>query len=91
MTVSGIIENKKQRSMDFTIIVYDNPEKTNHEVDHSKSAQRFELYCELMLFFLLIPSILFIAALLKEKTKHSTTYTRCNLKIIKSKKLCEII
>ena len=30
VTVSGNVENKVQRSVDFTTVVYDNPEKTGH-------------------------------------------------------------
>ena len=69
VTVSGNIENKEQRSVDFTSVSYDNPEKTTHEVYHSKPAQRLELYYELMIFMILIPAVLFIGALLWLKRK----------------------
>lgn len=64
VTVSGIVSNNVQRSVDFTAAVYDNPEKTTHEVYHTKPAQRLELYYELMIIFILGPAALFIGALL---------------------------
>jgi len=69
VTVSGNIENKAQRSVDFTTVVYDNPEKTSHEVYHSKPAQRLEVYYELMIFIILVPAVMFIVALLWLKRK----------------------
>ncbi len=55
--------------MNFTTVVYDNPEKTGHDVDYSQSAQRLEIYYELMVFIILISAVLFIAALLWLKKK----------------------
>lgn len=69
VTVSGNVENKVQRSVDFTATVYDNPEKTSHEVYHSKPAQRLEIYYELMIFIILVPAVMFIGALLWLKRK----------------------
>ena len=69
VTVSGNIENKAQRSVDFTTVVYDNPEKISHEVYHSKPAQRLEIYYELMIFIVLVPAVMFIVALLWLKRK----------------------
>ena len=71
VTVSGNIENKEQRSVDFTSAVYDNPEKTSHETYHIKPAQRLTTYYELMIFIILVPGILFLIALfwLKRKPK----------------------
>ena len=69
VTVSGNIENNAQRSVDFTSVVYDNPEKTDHEVYHSKPAQRLEVYYELMVFIILVPAVMFIVALLWLKKK----------------------
>ena len=63
-TVSGNIENQEQRSVDFTTIVYDNSPKTDHEVHYSQPAQRLEIYYELMILIIIVPAILFIAALL---------------------------
>ena len=64
VTVSGKMENTAQRSVDFTMAVYDNPEKTSHESYHSKPAQRLELYYEMIILIILVPGILFIGALL---------------------------
>lgn len=64
VTVFGDIENKVQRSVDFTAVAYDNPEKTSHEVYHIKPAQRLEIYYELMLLMILVPGVLFVIALL---------------------------
>ena len=64
VTVGGNVENNEQRSVDFTTAVYDNPEKTTHEVYHSKPAQRLEVYYELMIFLILVPGFLFIAVLI---------------------------
>ena len=56
VTVSGKIENKAQRSVDFTGVVYDNPEKTTHEAYHIKPAQRLEFYYEIAIAIILIPA-----------------------------------
>jgi len=69
VTVSGNVENKVQRSVDFTTTVYDNPEKAGHEVSYSQPAQRLEIYYELMIFIITIPAVLFIGALLWLKRK----------------------
>ncbi len=69
VTVGGVVENTAQRSVDFTAVVYDNPEKTTHEVFHVKPAQRLEIYYELMLIFILVPAALFIGVLFWIKKK----------------------
>ncbi len=69
VTVSGIVENKVQRSVDFTTVVYDNPEKTGHEVYYSQPAQRLEIYYELMVVIILVPAVLFITVILWLKKK----------------------
>ncbi|MEX0861915.1 plastocyanin/azurin family copper-binding protein [Nitrosopumilus sp.] len=71
VTVSGNIQNKELRSVDFTTVVYDNPEKTSHETYHTKPAQRLSTYYELMLLIILVPGIMFLIALfwLKKKPK----------------------
>ena len=69
VTVSGNMENKAQRSVDFTAAVYDNPEKNKHESYHYKPAQRLEIYYELILLFILVPAVLFIVALYWLKKK----------------------
>jgi len=60
VTVSGKVENKVQRTVDFTAVVYDNPEKTTHEAYHVQPAQRLELYYELTIAIILIPAVMFI-------------------------------
>lgn len=69
VTVSGVMENKEQRSVDFTTTVYDNPEKTDHHMSFTQPAQRLETYYELMLLIIFIPAVLFIIALLWLKKK----------------------
>ena len=71
VTVSGSVEHKAQRSADFTTVVYDNPEKTHHEVYQIKPAQRLEFYYELALIIILIPAVMFIGIIiwLKKKPK----------------------
>jgi plastocyanin len=71
VTVFGEVESKEQRSVDFTTAVYDNPEKTSHEIYHIKPAQRLSTYYELMLFFILVPGVMFLVAMfwLKKKPK----------------------
>jgi len=75
VTVSGTVENKAQRAVDFTTVVYDNPEKTSHETYHPKPAQRLQFYYELMMLIILIPAVLFIGAIfwLKKKPKLSSS------------------
>ena len=69
VTVFGNVENKAQRSVDFTTAVYDNPEKTTHETYHIKPAQRLEFYYEMMLIIILVPAALFAVALIWLKKK----------------------
>jgi hypothetical protein len=69
VTVFGNIENKQQRSVDFTAAVYDNPEKSTHEIYHIKPAQRLTLYYELMIGFILIPAVMFAVILIWLKRK----------------------
>jgi plastocyanin len=64
VTVSGNVENKEQRSVDFTSAVYDNPEKTSHETYHIKPAQRLTTYYELMVVIIIVPAVLFTVAIL---------------------------
>jgi hypothetical protein len=61
VTVSGKVENKAQRSVDFTGVVYDNPEKTTHEAYHVQPAQRLELYYEMTIAIILIPAVMMVA------------------------------
>jgi len=76
VTVSGEIENKQQRSVDFTTVVYDNLDKTTHETYHIKPAQRLTLYYELMVFFILIPAMMFIVILLWIKRKPNISQSK---------------
>ena len=76
VTVSGNVESKEQRSVDFTTAVYDNPEKGSHETYHTKPAQRLTIYYELMIFFILVPGIMFIIALFWLKKKPNIQDTR---------------
>jgi plastocyanin len=71
VTVFGDVQNKEQRSVDFTSAVYDNPEKTSHETYHIKPAQRLTTYYELMLIIILVPGVMFLVAMfwLKKKPK----------------------
>jgi plastocyanin len=62
VTVKGEVKDQAQRSVDFTSVVYDNPEKITHEAYHTKPAQRLTTYYELMIFIILIPAVLFIVA-----------------------------
>ncbi len=68
-TVSGKVEHKSQRSVDFTGVVYDNPEKITHEAYQMKPAQRLELYYELAVAIILIPAGMFVAAIIWMKRK----------------------
>ena len=72
VTVSGNIESKAQRSVDFTGVAYENPEKTTHEVYHVKPAQRLEIYYELAMAFILIPAAIFIYVIIWMKKQPNT-------------------
>jgi hypothetical protein len=64
VTVSGKVENKAQRAVDFTGAVYDNPEKTTHEAYHIQPAQRLELYYEMTIAIILIPAAMMVALII---------------------------
>ena len=64
VTVSGKVENKAQRSVDFTGVVYDNPEKTSHESYHIQPAKRLELYYEMTIAIIMIPAVMFIGLII---------------------------
>ncbi len=76
VTVSGSVENKQQRSVDFTAVVYDNPEKTGQKVYYTQPAQRLTTYYELMIFIILVPAVMFIVALLWLKRKPDTSQSK---------------
>lgn len=71
VTVSGKVTEKALRSVDFTSVVYDNPEKTTHEAYHIKPAQRLAFYYEMAIAIILIPAGMFVAIIiwLKKKPK----------------------
>ena len=69
VTVSGNVENKAQRSVDYTAIVYENEEKSSHTYNQVKPAQRLEIYYELAITLILVPAILFILVILWMKRK----------------------
>jgi hypothetical protein len=73
VTVSGKVENKAQRSVDFTGVVYDNPEKTSHEAYHIQPAQRLELYYEMTIAIILIPAVMFIGIIIWMKRTPKTS------------------
>ncbi|MDH3191093.1 MAG: plastocyanin/azurin family copper-binding protein [Nitrosopumilus sp.] len=76
VTVYGTVENKSIRTVDFTTVVYENPEKTTHEVYHVKPAQRLELYYELAIIFILVPAVLFVYVILWLKKKPNIESTK---------------
>lgn len=69
VTVSGNVENKAQRSVDFTAAVYDSPGKTSHGDYQIKPAQRLEFYYEMAMSLILIPAALFVLVVFWMKKK----------------------
>lgn len=69
-TVGGDV-TRAQRSVDFTTMVYQNPEKTTHEEFHIKPAQRLEFYYEIAIMIIAIPLVLLLLAIwwMKKPTK----------------------
>jgi plastocyanin len=61
-TVLGDVSDA-QRSVDFTTVVYDNPDKTTHEEFHIKPAQRLEFYYELAILIIIVPVALLVFAI----------------------------
>ena len=70
-TVGGEVLTKAQRSVDFTGVVYDNPEKSTHEEFHIKPAQRLEFYYELAMAIIIVPAAMFIGIILWMKKSKS--------------------
>jgi len=64
VTVGGDVEHVAQRTVDFTGVVYDNPEKTTHESFQIKPAQRLEFYYELAMAIILIPAAMFVGIII---------------------------
>ena len=71
----GITTNKAARTTEFSTIVYDNPEKIDHEQMQVKPAQRLEFYYELLIVIILTPAAIFIVALFLMKKKPENTST----------------
>lgn len=59
----------EQRTVEFSSLVYLNPEKISHEEFHVKPAQRLELYYELALAIILVPAGFFVVILFWIKKK----------------------
>ena len=69
VTVTGEIANNDARSVDFTAVAYDNPEKSTHEEFHIAPAPRLEFYYELAIAIIIIPAVLFVIVLFWMKKK----------------------
>lgn len=69
VTVSGEVSSKDSRSVDFTTVVYDNPEKSTHEEFHIAPAPRLTFYYEIAIAIIAIPAIMFIMILFWMKKK----------------------
>lgn len=79
VTVGGSVESPAQRTVDFTAAVYENPEKTTHEVYHIKPAQRLEFYYELMIFFIIVPAAMFVGVLFWIKKKPNVSQEKSSV------------
>lgn len=60
---------KDQRTVEFSTLVYLNPEKISHEEFHIKPAQRLEFYYELAMAIILVPAGIFVAIIFWMKKK----------------------
>lgn len=69
VTVKGNEESKDARTVDFTTVAYDNPEKSTHEEFHIAPASRLEFYYEIAVGIIAIPAVLFILILYWMKKK----------------------
>lgn len=72
-TLGGSVERPEQRTVEFSTIVHDNPDRATHEQIHAKPAQRLELYYELMITIIAVPGVFFafIIFWMKRKPKSS--------------------
>ena len=72
--VSGSEAQKAARTVEFTAVVYDNPEKTAYGEYQIAPAARLEFYYELAMLLILVPAGLFIVVLfwMKKKPKISS-------------------
>jgi len=68
-TVTGMNLEKSVRTVEFSTIVYDNPDAALLEEFDIQPAQRLEFYYELAIAIILIPSVLFLIALFLMKKK----------------------
>ncbi len=75
VTVRGEVTDKAARSVDFTAVAYDNPEKSTHEEFHISPASRLEFYYELAIAIIIIPAVMFIFVLYWMKKKPQTRKT----------------
>jgi plastocyanin len=71
-TLGGDIQSIEQRTVEFSTIVHDNPDKTTHQSIKVESAQRIGLYYELMVVIIVIPAIMFVGLILWIKRKPKT-------------------
>ena len=60
VTVEGVGVNKAARSVDFTTVAYDNPEKSTHKEFQIAPAPRLEFYYEIAIAIIAIPAVLFV-------------------------------
>lgn len=74
-TLGGDIQRPEQRTVEFSTIIHDNPDKVAHEKIQTKPAQRLELYYDLMVVIITVPGIFFVFIIfwMKRKTKFSST------------------
>ena len=75
VTVGGEGVSRDERSVDFTAVAYDNPEKSTHEDFHIAPAPRLEFYYEIAIVIILIPAVLFIFVIYWMKKKPQTRKT----------------
>ena len=68
VTVRGAA-SKAARSVDYTAVAYDNPEKSTHEEFHIAPAPRLTFYYEIAVAIIAIPAVLFILILYWMKKK----------------------
>jgi plastocyanin len=67
--VEGSVSEKFFRTVDFTGVVYSNPEKSTHEEFQISPAQRLEFHYELAIAIILIPAVVFIFIIFWMKKK----------------------
>ncbi len=75
VTVGGDVSSKAARTVDFTAVAYDNPEKSTHEEFHIAPAPRLAFYYEIAIAIIAIPAVLFIFLLFWMKKKPEISKT----------------